>query len=198
MRAFIGISLPQPVRASLSLLQRQLAASRADVRWVEEAHLHVTLRFLGDIDESQRRAVEEHLTAIASRIGPFPLSLTHVGAFPSFASPRVVWVGIGHGAERLAGMVEELEGHLTALGLSGESRTFVAHVTLGRVRSASHVSELARCATTTAWQPPPPWTATSITLYQSALSSAGPRYTVLADVPLGADASPRSTVDSPQ
>ena len=187
MRAFIGISLPQPVRVSLTLLQRQLAESQADVKWVGEEQLHVTIRFLGEIDEPQRQAVEEALTAAASRVAPFSFSLSRVGAFPSLASPRVLWVGIDQGQARLAGMAKELETRLNALEFPGESRTFVAHVTLGRVRSTRRVKELTRCATATAWRAPSPWPATSITLYQSALSSAGPRYTVLADVPLGND-----------
>ena len=184
MRAFIGIALPQAVRSSLAALQQQLAESQTDVKWVEEPNLHVTMRFLGEIDDAQRQTIEQALGIIAHGVKPFDLSLSRLGAFPSLGSPRVIWVGVGQGHEELTQIAKRLEERLVAAGLSGEDREFVAHVTLGRVRSSHHLGQLARSLKSAQWQAPPPWTTTALTLYKSELSSSGPRYMVLAEVPL--------------
>ena len=191
MRAFIGIPLPEPVRHALAGLQRELAQSSADVKWVERDHLHVTLKFLGEISEPQREAIEALLLRVAREEGPFALSLAGVGAFPSMAAPRVLWVGAMEGREQVVRLAGAIEREGAAIPLPREDRPYAAHVTLGRVRSGRHLHELAQRLQQCAWPPQGPWRVTSVTFYQSILGSAGPHYTVLADVPLGgAGASP--------
>lgn len=185
MRAFIAVELPQTVRRALTLLERELAVSRADVKWVEESNLHITMRFLGEITEDQRQAVEQLLRTVAHGVAPFPFTLVELGAFPSVASPRVVWIGVGQGKDVLRNLAEQLEDGLQQLGLPGEERGFAAHVTLGRVRSPKNRAELSSRLNTTAWIPPPPWRIERLTLFQSTLTSAGPLYAVLAHAPLG-------------
>lgn len=187
MRAFIGIALPDAVREALAVLQRELAQSGADVKWVERDNLHVTLKFLGEISAPQRGAIEALLLRVASEEGPFALSLAGVGAFPSMTAPRVLWVGAAEGRERVVRLAEAIEREGAAIPLPREDRPYAAHVTFGRVRSGRHLGELAQRLQQCAWQPQGPWRVTSVTLYQSILGSAGPRYTVLADVSLGSD-----------
>lgn len=184
MRAFIAIALPAEVREALERLQQDLAASRADVKWVEPPNLHVTMKFLGEITEDQRRAVEAMLRRLAEREAPFLLGVQTLGAFPSAAAPRVIWVGLAEGRERVQRMAEAIERGGAALALVKENRPFAAHVTIGRVRSGSHRQQLTRRLQETVWQPPAPWRVTSLALFQSVLGPGGPRYTVLADVPL--------------
>jgi 2'-5' RNA ligase len=185
MRAFIALTLPDEVRRSLAALQRELAAAGADVKWVEPANLHVTLKFLGEVTDEQRRAVEQLLGDVVCGEAAFTLGLDRVGAFPSFSSPRVVWVGLGEGKERAVRIAERIEESYGSLGLPKEERPFAAHVTLGRVRSPHRLPPLARAVHECAWRKPAPWTVTVLTLYQSVLGSDGPRYTVLAEAPLG-------------
>src|SRR3989338_9690957 len=89
MRAFIGIALPDAVRSSLAGLQRQLSESGADVKWVEAENLHVTLKFLDEITDEQRRTVEEFLARVAGREGAFTLGLKQAGGVSSPNSPRL-------------------------------------------------------------------------------------------------------------
>ena len=185
MRAFIAMTLPETVRASLATLQRTLAESRADVKWVKPEHLHVTMKFLGEITEEQRRAVEAMLRQVASSIQPFPLSLRELGAFPSMRAPRVIWVGIEEGKEPLVRLAEGIEREGAAAALQKEERPFAAHVTLGRVRSPKGHQALVQALSEATWTPPPPWTANHVTLYESVLSSSGPTYSSLAEVPVG-------------
>lgn len=183
MRAFIAIELPAPVRAALVKVQTDLAQAGADVRWVEEANLHVTMRFLGGITDAQRHAIEELVREVADRFDPIRLSLSHPGAFPSASSPRVIWVGVGQGQDVLERVASALEEGLSRLGLSPEERGFVAHVTLGRVRSSARRAPLSHRLTTMRWTAPEPFRANHLTLFQSTLTRSGALYTPLATLP---------------
>lgn len=184
MRAFVAVDLPAHVRSALAELQQDLARSNADVKWVEPPNLHVTLKFLGEITDDERRAVEALLQRVAGETPPFALTLEELGAFPSVAAPRVLWVGIREGKEPVVRMAEAIEREGAAIPLPRDARPFAAHVTLGRVRSPRHRQALAQRLRDAAWRAPDPWEVTTLTLYQSVLGPAGPRYTVLADVPL--------------
>ena len=184
MRAFLAIALPPEVRRSLAMLQEALAVSRADVKWVELGNLHVTLKFLGEITEEQRLAVDTMLQRIVERETPFTLSVKELGAFPSIAAPRVIWVGLDEGRERVKRIAEVIEREGAARSFAKEERPFAAHVTIGRVRSPQGRQALAQALRDARWKPPEPWRVTSLTFYQSILGTPGPRYTVLADISL--------------
>ena len=189
MRAFIGIVLPAAVRSSLAGLQRRLGESGADVadvKWVEPDHLHVTLKFLDEITDEQRRHVEALLGRIAAEEPPFTLAMDRVGAFPSLTAPRVLWVGLSEGKEAVIRIAEAIEREGATLSLRSEERPFAAHVTIGRVRSPRRREALVQRLQASTWEPPAPFQVTALTLYRSDLSASGPRYTALAEIPLAA------------
>ena len=109
MRAFLALTLPDGVERSLAVLQQELAGTGADVKWVAPPNLHVTLKFLDEITEQQRHAIEGVLAEVGRVEAPFSTTLDRVGAFPSLSSPRVVWVGVGEGRERVIRLAERLE-----------------------------------------------------------------------------------------
>lgn len=183
MRAFLGIQLPEAVRASLQLLQRRLAASGADVKWVEPKNLHITVKFLEEISDTQREAIDTLLRRLCEHQAPYSIGLGALGAFPSLTDPRVIWVGLMEGAEHVKRLVESLEREEAAI--PREVREYTPHITLGRVRSPRRRRQLLDALRTITWQPPASWRAEAVTFYQSQLSSTGPRYIVLADVPFG-------------
>lgn len=181
MRAFLALELPEPIRAEFARVQQELAGARADVKWVEPRNLHLTIRFLGEIDEPQRQAVEQLATRAASQSPPLSLRASQLGTFPSPRAPRVVWVGLEDGREALVRMVERLEEALVQAGFQREERAFEAHVTLGRVRSPLRRTELVeRITQCTRPSRPAPFLADHLTLFQSLLSPSGPTYTPLA------------------
>lgn len=190
MRVFVAIPLPEDVRASLAALQQELARSRADVKWVEPANLHLTLKFLDDITEAQHQAAAALLRDAASCEAPFRMSLREVGAFPSGHVPRVVWVGVEEGREAVGRLADAIEQGSRRLGLRKDEHRFSAHVTLGRVRSSTHRQVLADAMVGAAWRPPEAWRISAIRLYQSELSAAGSRYRVLDERALGASSAP--------
>lgn len=175
MRAFFALALPAEVRA-------ELAALRTDVgkaRWVAPAQLHVTLRFLGEIDEpTERRLIDE----VESRRAPWPtlrLVVRGVGVFGAPRKPRVLWAALDP-VEPLRRIAEDLEQAVRAVGLPPEDRPFTAHVTLARLTrpDPARVAELVRARATFATQP---FDARALTLYSSTLTATGavhePRHT---------------------
>ncbi len=185
MRAFIAVSLSVKAFSSLGLLQRDLARSGADVKWTAVEHLHLTLKFLADMSEEQRKKIEELLARVAKGYEPFDIELDGLGAFPSFQAPRVIWVGLAQGEEKLTRLAEAIEQEGASIFLEREQKPFSVHVTLGRVRSGRHLNDLTRLLQTIEWKAPESWSVDTLSLYQSVLSSAGPHYSLLADVPLG-------------
>lgn len=184
MRAFIGIALPSSVRNSLAALQQELARSGADVKWVQSEQLHVTLTFLGEITEAQRQAIEAMLKDVCAREQSFMLGLEGVGAFPTVAAPRVIWAGISEGREAVVRIAQAIQQQGARIPLSKGERPFAAHVTIGRVRSPRQRRELTQQLRTVGLEAMAPWRVETVTLYQSVLSSSGPTYSVLAEVPL--------------
>jgi 2'-5' RNA ligase len=178
MWAFVAIRLPQSVKDSLAQLQCTLDQAQADVTWVEPHNLHVTLKFLDEISESQAQHVMSLLARVASAEPGFELGLAQPGAFPSVAAPRVMWVGLAQGQQTAARIAAAIEMGSRELGLRTEERPFAAHVTLGRVRSARGRPRLADQIRSVRWIPPAGWQVRALTLYESRLSSAGPQYVV--------------------
>lgn len=120
MRCFVAIEAPEEVRAALVRAQDALRRADADVKWVERANLHLTLKFVGELADPAPLA--RALRAV--RHPPLHLRFEGLGLFP-----RVVWAGCSGGAEGLAEAVER------ASGLPREERPFAAHLTIGRVKS---------------------------------------------------------------
>ncbi len=184
MRAFIGMALPQEVRESLGALQRELAKTGGDVKWVEPKNLHLTLKFLGEMSEEQCQTLEQILKTVAQHHAACSLSLGALGAFPTLNAPRVIWVDVVEGKQAVEELAQAIEQASRTVGLIGEARPFAAHITLGRVRSPRGHEALVNALRFISWQPPSAWRADRISLYQSRLGSGGPTYTVLTDVPL--------------
>jgi len=186
IRAFVSVNLDEAMKTALARVVADLKKSGADVKWVKPENLHFTLKFLGEISDEQRHAVEMMLAQLARREAPFQIRLEGLGAFPSIEAPRVVWVGIAQGQEVMAHLAGEIDREGAALGLRKEARGFSPHLTLGRVRSRQRslagrevLTGLLRDVPRDA---PPAWQATTVTLYQSVLSSEGSCYRVLAEL----------------
>ncbi len=138
MRAFIAIELDPGIKDQLQVLVGELKASRADIRWVNAGGMHLTLKFLGEIDDGQALRIKETLSEIARRYAPFPLRLERTGAFPDEKRPRVLWVGFDAAPELLA-LQEEIDRALEAECFEREKRGFTPHLTLGRVKGPDRI-----------------------------------------------------------
>jgi 2'-5' RNA ligase len=127
-RLFVAIDPPGGIRERLGALCCGLPGAR----WVEPEQLHLTLRFIGDVDGSVLIRTQEALAEV--RAEAFPLQLEGIGFFPPRGSPRVVWVGIRKN-EQLLRLHNRIESVLVRAGLAPEDRKYSPHITLARLKN---------------------------------------------------------------
>ncbi len=144
LRIFIAVDVEDPLLLSrLERVKDALVATGAPMKPVETGNLHITLRFIGEVPrglaEDIARTVLEKL-----EFREFEVELKGLGAFPSPARPRVVWVGVGEGSEELARLHREIEEGLRRLGIPPEREEFVPHVTLARLKGSRNIHAVAR------------------------------------------------------
>ena len=129
----MAVNLPAEERRALWEAVAPLRASGAPVRWAAEPNLHITLRFLGEVADDQAAPIGEALAVAVRGAKAFDLGLGGVGAFPDFAAPRVLWIGVErHPALEL--LANDVEGALRPFGFEPELRPFQPHLTVGRAR----------------------------------------------------------------
>ncbi len=173
------------MRARLAEQTERLRRTARDVSWVARDNFHVTLKFLGAVDETRVTQVADAVTAAAAGLAPFDLEVRGLGAFPSPMRARVIWAGAGEGAAAAATLGARVDAALAGLGFPREERPFASHVTLGRVRTPSRNPVLARALAAGAAHDFGRVPVARASLMQSRLSPGGARYTELAAGPLG-------------
>jgi 2'-5' RNA ligase len=180
IRTFIAIELHRTIRDRLIALQENLASAAPDVKWVEPDNLHVTLLFLGEVDDRELPAVCRVVQDALAEVPAFPMSVTGVGCFPNPRRPRVLWVGVGQGMQEVVAVHDALEGPLLTLGCyRREERKYTPHITLGRRRSEGPADALSRAlAKQQTWHGGDE-TVSEIHVMGSELTRDGPQYTVL-------------------
>lgn len=183
MRLFVACELAAGVVAALARVTKELrarieaSAPRARLTWVPAERLHLTVRFIGEVDEGRARDVAGAL-APALALPPFEITVGEIGAFPPKGPPRVIWAGIAAGRERMADLERAVSARLEACGVPPEARAYSPHLTLARVREAGGLR--ARAVSETA--PAGPFGTSvvdAITLFQSRMSPDGPTYVPL-------------------
>jgi RNA 2',3'-cyclic 3'-phosphodiesterase len=137
IRSFIGIPIPASLQKSAAKLVRRLSGERDGIKWVPIDNLHLTLKFLGDVDNREVPKVCEAVRECCLPVGPFDLQLQGAGAFPDASRPRVVYANVVTGGESLTAIVSGLEVTLAKLGFKPEPRDYIPHLTLGRARGGS-------------------------------------------------------------
>ena len=187
---FIAVDLDEPCRLAIAKLIDRLgkqmesgAGFKGRVKWVERDNLHLTIRFLGETAQPQWQDVHAVLQRPLAT-GPFDLTFNRVGTFPEHGAPRVVWLGVATGAAETLHVFEELEQRLRTAGIAPEARPFHPHLTIGRFRDPTRRSagDVLRGPLV---ERQAPVRVEHVTMYQSRLTSHGPRYEALLRVGLG-------------
>ena len=178
IRCFIGVCLSLPVTRKIAeeVERQRKARAGQKIAWVPPANLHVTLRFLGSIDEALVDGITLALKKLAARHPPFEAVARGLGAFPDGHHPRVLWVGVE--GDALPKLQREVEAAMVELGFAREERAFHPHVTVGRVKEGA-VPE---------WGAPMEFGASTINeivVYESRTHSSGAEYVARARVALG-------------
>lgn len=187
-RVFVAVDVGDAVRREaarvVSALQMKLEAAKTPpkVVWVKPAALHVTIRFLGEVEPAE---VERIIPLLAPPIllAPFDVQWRGIGTFPNNRHPRALWLGVIHGAAQLAAIEAEISKRLAGAAVDLDDRALLPHLTLGRVKMAGagvdwpKVLQSAEVKNATSF-------IDRVTLYQSKLSQHGPHYTELVSAPL--------------
>lgn len=182
MRAFVAIDLPVHVVDSLAAFQAELSATGGDLKLVERENLHFTVRFLGELSDSE---VAEVLTRLGRlRLQKGTVEVKGAGAFPGPRRPRVIWAGVARESEGVIGPVaREVIGALGGIG-ERDDRPFQAHVTLGRVRSFRNSQELGKLLAERSEQAFGVAGLSEVKLKSSKLTPSGPVYDDIGVFPL--------------
>lgn len=186
-RLFTAVELTAEARAAAAerqtgLLRALRAAGDADLRPVKPEHLHLTIVFIGEVDEPRMPAVVQSLSAPVA-LHPFRLTLGKAGAFPPRGPLRVLWLGVERGAGALAAVYDELAARLQQLGVVLETRPYRPHLTLGRWRIPG-APALRRVLDEERPTPVVEQTVETVTLFRSYLRPDGPEHVPLARIPL--------------
>jgi 2'-5' RNA ligase len=142
MRTFIAVPLPPEVRALLGEMQKTLRSFSANVKWTAIPSIHLTLKFLGEIEPASLPRLVELLRAAAASEHPFSLHLHGLGGFPNLHSPRVIWCGLDGELPSLESLQKKVETACVDAGFAPEDRPFHPHLTLGRVRDRTNLQPL--------------------------------------------------------
>ena len=176
MRLFVAIDLSEAVKEQLAMISCGLPGAR----WVKQDLLHLTLRFIGDVDGAVFKDIRDDLAEVSCE--PFSIRLQGVGFFPPRKKPRVVWVGLEKN-EHLVQLRNRVESVLVGLGLEPEGRKFAPHITLARLNKTP-VSRVGRFLEQHSLFITPPFQVNAFRLYSSVLNSKGAKHYVEQEYPL--------------
>ena len=185
VRVFVALDLPRSVKDLLNEAMLRLEEDLPNViRWMRPDGIHLTLKFLGDVDAGM---VEPLLNAIGrvatlTEHSGFDLELTRLGMFPNAREPRVLWAGVGGDTAALDRLQQSVEETISALGFPPERRPFRPHLTIGRVRDQANAGDRANIGarvSEAALGKCPPWTVGELHLIQSNLTPTGAFYSSL-------------------
>jgi 2'-5' RNA ligase len=189
-RTFIAIELSDEVRAGLRRELAHLRQAQPAIHWVDAASLHVTLAFLGELDDERLAEATAAAEEAARAHRPVRIAVEGLGTFGKEWTPRVVWAGIGGQQNRLMALQAAVASALEARGFPREERPFSPHLTLARIkdrlddavvgRLQSHIRSQRRLALGA-------WEVGHIAVMKSELLRPAARYTCLCACPLNAD-----------
>ncbi len=176
MRLFVAVDLSEQQRRQVEQLQQHLRRHMSGVKWSAPANLHLTLKFLGEVETTRLAAVLEAAGQAAALMNPFTLSLGGTGVFPDASNPRVLWLGLRDGSSDLQKAAAYLDEKLHQYGFAPDKRPYRPHLTLGRIKISLPASITRRFLD----QEKDFYTAAAVvkklTVYRSTLTKRGPVY----------------------
>lgn len=179
MRCFLAIELPHEVIHRLSQLSTRLRCCPVRASWVRPEHMHLTLRFLGEIVDAQAECITNTLQNALLATRPFTLLAQAVGAFPNLRRPSIVWAGVGP----LTGPLETVQAHCEraaqSAGVAPESKPFHPHITVARIKDHRPPVDLTQAIERERTFAAGEFTVRGVSLFRSDLTPRGPSYTRL-------------------
>jgi 2'-5' RNA ligase len=140
LRLFIAALLPEEVKTRIDNYIRLVRRGCEGVKWENYDKLHVTLKFLGNVEDSMATRILSVLGVIVRDYSPFEMGVMNFGGFPSLNNPRVLFMALSENP-LLSALQDRIEEELEPLGFSREKRKFTPHVTIGRIKSRLKIKE---------------------------------------------------------
>src|SRR3990167_9076300 len=195
LRLFVAIEIVDIVKKRFRECQERLKEAGGGIKWVDVGNIHITLKFLGYVEEKDLSQVKDIINKSVQGIKPFSLRFKGIGGFPKFQRPMVVFImaeevvfASGGPADKkmscLTTMNSRLEEGFQALGIEKEDRPYEVHLTLGRVKSPHNVERLVRLMEEYREEPFGEELVSRVLLMHSQLTPQGPVYTRLEEFPL--------------
>ncbi len=189
IRAFIALPIPEEIQNALGELQGRLKKALNQVRWTKPKNIHLTLKFLGEVEDYNVVPIEKALAEVATLYESFPVVADGLDCFPLKGSPRVIWLGLKEETGTLANLAASIEKAMEELSFPKENRAFAPHLTLGRLRqgqkpkiSPQTIREMIQKEESTQLGT---FEAQEVLLIKSNLTPNGPIYSNLATLKLG-------------
>lgn len=168
-RLFIAIDLPDDLKNTLA----KMTSGIDGAKWVKREQMHLTLRFIGDVDDSGLESIKSALQTIQSPT--FEMHLEGVGQFPPKGKPRVLWVGL-KSPPTLMNLQHQINTSITSLGLPPEDHPFSPHITLARFKAPPHPESVRQFFAKHAAFKTDPFPVQSFILFSSLLAPQVPTY----------------------
>ena len=185
IRTFIAVEIDDEIRDRLYEFIAQFKKADVDVKWIAPENIHLTLKFVGNIEEDILPDLNKIIGDAASRASPFKMNIEKVGAFPTIKRPRVIFVCAQEKGDNLLKIHESINANLEKLSIEKDPRKFVGHVTLGRVRSQKNIKKLINALKSDGVNFFGQAKVNSISLMRSTLTPSGPIYTRLNSFEVG-------------
>ena len=184
MRLFVAINVPADIREKITAARQKLADTGADVRWVVPENLHITLKFLGEVEDARAAEILERITRAAAQVPVFPLEIEGFDRLPPRGPVRVIMSRVLSPDQRITKLHRLVDSAIGGMGLPMDTRVLVPHLTLGRVSSNHGLNRLLRLLEKHDLDFFGVFHVEQITLYQSLLGPGGSRYIIVGTAPL--------------
>ena len=188
MRLFVALDVPEETRRALGETIRRFEIACHGARWMRAESIHVTLKFIGHVEETKLPAIKDSLANVKSR-GPIEIAFGNFGFFPNERRPRVFWLGIEAGPD-LAALAANISSALEPIGIPREERAFRPHLTLARFKTEKGLPKLREIVAPLAHRSFGNTVATQFHLYESVLNPGGAVHTKLASYRFAESATP--------
>lgn len=179
IRTFIALELPPPVRLLLHKAQQELKRFKIRARWVRPENIHLTLKFLGDINPDHIDKIGAAMAGAAIEFPPVTLTVRGIGVFPGIKRPRVIWMGLGGDIRSLLALQSRLEQELAEAEFPKDKRSFKAHLTLGRLKQSVNPAVIRQMISEYATLSSDEFVCNQVILFKSDLKPSGAVYSKL-------------------
>lgn len=185
-RSFFAIELSAEIAGGVRRIQGALRERATGVRWVRPEGIHLTLKFLGEVEPDRIETIMHKAEETVRNLGSFAVEIRGGGEFPSAQNPRVIWIGVEDPSGRLTRLQARVETGMAELGFTHEKRGYTPHLTVGRVRSGKGRKTVAKALDAIRGSDLGEMEVREVILFRSHLKPTGAEYTKLGSFPLEA------------